>query len=367
MKKDPSIISTLNESINPLKQDRLNLDLKITLDFDNRLGLDIVVLDRRGFEFRIPSRTVSGRRNMEFVIYENITFKDDVKLTFSENEADPDIVEYRKKILESLHLDSTASRNSRKAIVTSTISYEELKNNKGGVYIKEHDLVIYIPDQHGFFIHPATVTKIVSGQFIDNSKFNEDFRFHVRINDPHNKIGPRFMNIGGEIYEVPITRDLSLMEGALISSSSKCSDYKFANVPMSLEDFDKRLIAFKSKEEAAELGNGAEIEKNKLVKEMKFLERDLAIEDKERQNDLNKSKHDLQVAQNDLKQSEIKHKSDLERLTHILELKEHELELQSLKRKTYYEERSLDRKDSSEIIKWLPLVIGAGIALFFRS
>ncbi len=80
MRKDPAIVSLRTEAINPLKQERLNLDLKITMDFDNRLGLDIVVLDRRGFEFRIPSRTVSGNRNMEFVVYEHLNFKDDVKL-----------------------------------------------------------------------------------------------------------------------------------------------------------------------------------------------------------------------------------------------------------------------------------------------
>jgi hypothetical protein len=41
-----------------------------------------------------------------------------------------------------------------------------------------------------------------------------------------------------------------------------------------------------------------------------------------------------------------------------------QLERESQSRKEYYENRSLDRKDSSEITKWLPgLIIGAGLLI----
>lgn len=366
MKKNPVILSSQLEALDPLKQERRHLDLKITLDFENCLGRDVVVLDRRGFEYKIPARTLSGRRDMVFSIYELIQFKDDVKLTFSETEDDSDIVDYRVKVLESLHIDSVAQRNTRKSIVSATITYDDLKNNKGGIYIKEHDLVIYIPEHYGYFVHPATVSKIVSGYLSKAGSFNEDFRFNIRINDPANKIGPRFINISGTVYEIPIVRDPSVAEGALISSSSKDSDYKFLTVPMSLEEFDKKVMTFKSVEEATVAGNLNEVEKLRLTQEKLELEKNHAVEDQKRQNEINASKHELALAQNDLKQMEIKHKRELEHLTHRYELMEDELEHQSLRRKSYYEERSLDRKDTSEVIKWLPLVLGAGIALFFR-
>lgn len=366
MKKNPSIITSTVTAVDPRFLDRLNSDLKIALDFDNRLGMDIVVLDRRGFEFTIPARTVTGRKESEFIIYENIYFKGDVKLTFSSQEDDRDIVDYRNKVLESLHMDSVAQRNSRKSTVVCSLSFEELKNNKGGVYIKEHDLVIYIPDHYGYFVHPATVSKIVSGYLADNSTNNEDFRFVVQINDPHNKIGSRFINIAGTVYELTITRDPSRAEGAVVSSSSKDSDYKFAHVPMSLEEFDKRIKTFKSMEEAETLGNLEEVHKSEIIKERHRVEEEYADRDKQRQEEITQAKHDAALAQAKMKEDEAKTKAEIGRLNHMLELKEHEMELQSMRRKTYYEERSLDRKDSSEIIKWLPLVLGAGLALFFK-
>ena len=367
MKKNPGIISSSITALDPIKLDRINPDLKITLDFENCLGMDIVVLDRRGFEFKIPSRTMSGRKEMKFIIYEHFHFKDDIKLTFAETEGDVDIVEYRKRVLESLHFDSVAQRNSRKSVVSSTINFEDLKNNKGGVYIKENDLVVYIPEHYGYFIHPATVSKIVSGYLVDSCVRNEDFRFNIRINDPENKIGTRFINIAGTVYELPIVRDGSMAEGVLLSSSSKETDYKFAHVPMTLEEFDKNILTFKSWEEARDLGNSEEIHKNEILAERKRIEDEFAEKDRIRTDELNQSKHELNLEQSKAKQAELEHKSEIAKLNHVLELKEHEMELQSFKRKAYYEERSLDRKDSSEIIKWLPLILSAGLALFFRT
>jgi hypothetical protein len=48
----------------------------------------------------------------------------------------------------------------------------------------------------------------------------------------------------------------------------------------------------------------------------------------------------------------------------ILEREKSDMSLRQLKMKDYYEDRSYERKDSSEIVKFLPLMVGGALALF---
>ena len=48
----------------------------------------------------------------------------------------------------------------------------------------------------------------------------------------------------------------------------------------------------------------------------------------------------------------------------VYEREKAEMSLRQLKMKDYYEDRSYERKDSSEIVKFLPLMVGGALALF---
>ena len=298
--------------------------------------------------------------------------KENVTLTFSEQESDEQIVEYRRNVLDAITQDKLNQRVTRKALVSTTITAEDLKQNRGAVYIKEHDIVIFYPNYDGVVVHPATVSKIINGyEFLERDL--SEFRFSIKINDPHNRIGKRYINISGIIHDLTPERNPSIAEGVVISSSSAETKGEYTHVPMSIDDFLTKVKTYKTVEDAIHFGNLEEIEKQTRAKELEDLKHTNAVRQEEGKlvslegsAELERIKLDLATTQAKLKEQELKHKSELERLTYVSDEEKHYRDLESLRRKSYYEERSLDRKDSSELIKFLPFVLGAGLALLFK-
>ena len=148
---------------------------------------------------------------------------------------------------------------------------------------------------------------------------------------------------------------------------------EFVNVPMSIADFEAQIKTYKSFEEAETFGNLALLTKHQAESELEKLKHNNTIVETTLKGDVAKHKaeterlaHELEVTGSSLKQKEIEHKKQLELLSNQLDREKHAFELQSLQRKSYYEDRSYDRKDSSELIKFLPMILGAGLVLLFK-
>lgn len=370
MKINPTIASMSSEAINPLRYEGERAPVTKEIRYSNTLGIDVMVLDRRGVEFKIPSRFNPSNKVMEFKIIESYVLMEGVIVNFSEEEKDPDIMDYRQKLLDSLEMDSKASRNSRKAIVETVVKKADFSNYNNAVYIKEHDVVVYVPKLGVTVIHPTTVSLILNG-LLPIKRSNNGFNFNIKINDPRNRIGNRFINISGMVYEIIPERNAAQIEGVVISSIS--DDDEVCHVPMSLDEFEDKIKSYKSFEEAEVLGNMEEKLKRDLSSEIEMLKHNNSVESEklksaslQQQEISDKAKQELTAAQNALKEQEVKHKKELELISAQIDQEKSKMEFQSLQRKAYYEERSYDRKDSSELIKFLPLVIGAGLVLLFK-
>lgn len=372
MKINPTIVSTITESIDPLNHERTRGEVKIEIDYFNNLGLDIVVLDRRGIEFKIPCRFNPAIKDLQFKIYETFHLLEGVKLGFNDSEKDSETNILQQKFLDSLHMDSKAKRTSRKTTVCTTVSIDDLRKGGNCLYVKQHDLVIYISKPGTLVIHPATVSKVINGLNVGKTTLN-NFEFNIRINDPHGKIGDRFINISGLIYKITPIRDHGQMEGVIISTSSAQLNGDFVNVPMTIEEFKEKVKTYKSFEEAELYGNMEEVAKKRLQDEVEALKHSNFVEQEKLKNESLKRnaeadeiKSELAKHQAELKHQEAKHKKELDLLNAQLDREKHEMDWQSLQRKNYYEERSYDRKDSSEILKWIPAVLAAGLFMFFK-
>lgn len=370
MNVNPAIASISSEAIDPLRYEHERTSVVKEIRYINNLGVDVMVLDRRGIEFKIPSRFNPSNKNLEFKIVESYTLGEGVVVNFSEDENDSDMGRYRQNLLDSLHMDSKASRNTRKAIVETVFKKTDLSNYNNAVYIKEHDIVIYVPRIGVNVVHPTTVSLILNGLSVRNRNTN-GFRFEIKINDPKNRIGNRYLNISGIVYEIIPTRDPSQLEGVVITSAT--ANEEPCNVPMSLEEFEKNVRSYKSFEEAEKLGNMEEQARAELNKELELLKHQNATEVEklksaslQNQAEADKAKQELSAAQTELKNLEAKHKKELELINAQIDREKSQMEWQSLQRKAYYEERSYDRKDTSELIKFLPMVIGAGLVLLFK-
>ena len=370
MNLNPAIASISSVAVDPLRYEGERAPVTKEIRYVNYLGVDVMVLDRRGVEFKIPSRFNANNRSLEFKIIESYTLLEGVVVNFSEEENDPSISEYRQHLLDSLHMDSKASRTTRKAIVETSFKKTDLSNYNNAVYIKEHDVVVYVPRVGVNIIHPTTVSLILNGLNPANRSPN-GFNFNIQINDPRNKIGNRYLNISGVVYEIIPDRDPTKMEGVIVSSNT--ADKELCHVPMSLEEFEKNIKSYKSFEEAELLGNLEEKAKADLSRELEQLKHNNATEVEklkasslQNQAEADRAKQELAAAQTDLKSLEAKHKKEIELINAQIDREKSEMDFQSLQRKAYYEERSYDRKDSSELIKFLPMIIGAGLVLLFK-
>lgn len=369
MNVNPTIASMSSEAIDPLRYDYEKAPVTKEIRYINNLGVDVMVLDRRGIEFKIPSR-FSANKSLEFKIVESYILLEDVVVNFSEEENDGNISTYRQHLLDSLTMDSKAQRTTRKAIIETSFKKTDLSNYNNAVYIKEHDIVVYVPKIGVNIIHPTTVSLILNGLSLNNRNAS-GFNFHIRINDPRNKIGNRFLNISGVVYEIIPDRNPAQIEGVVVSSSTQSGE--LTHVPMSLEEFEKNIKSYKSFEEAEMLGNLEEKAKADLTRELETLKHQNATEVEklkaaslQNQAVADQAKQDLASVQTELKSMEAKHKKEIELINAQIDREKSQMEWQSLQRKAYYEERSYDRKDSSELIKFLPMVIGAGLVLLFK-
>ena len=54
---------------------------------------------------------------------------------------------------------------------------------------------------------------------------------------------------------------------------------------------------------------------------------------------------------------------ELSRVKHELEMQKYDREHRNRNMQDYYEERSYKRKDTNEFLKWIPTIIGAGLAI----
>lgn len=372
MKINPSIVSFPSEAIDTLNFERQRHDVKIEIDYVNNLGVDIVVLDRRGIEFHIPSRFNPSSKQLDFKIYEMFHLQEGVSLRFNEHERDADIVKLQQNFLDSLNYDSKAQRMTRKSLVTTSVKLNDLRDGNNSVYVKEYDIVIYIARPGYTVLHPATVSQVINGFNLNKTKVN-DFEFNIRINDPNNKIGNRWINISGLIYQIIPSRDPTQLEGVVVTTSSSDLNGEFVHVPMSIEDFKEKVKTYQSYEEAETFGNLEHMTKTQADRELEQLKHNNSVQVEKLKGETamhksqsEESKFNLELANNELKQQEIRHKKELELIQSRLDQEKHEREFESLQRKSYYEERSYDRKDSSELIKFLPMIIGAGLVLLFK-
>ena len=372
LKINPSIVSFPSEAIDTLNFERQRHDVKIEIDYVNNLGVDIVVLDRRGIEFHIPSRFNPSSKQLDFRIYEMFHLQEGVSLRFNEHERDADIVKLQQNFLDSLNYDSKAQRMTRKSLVTTSVKLNDLRDGNNSVYVKEYDIVIYIARPGYTVLHPATVSQVINGFNLNKTKVN-DFEFNIRINDPNNKIGNRWINISGLIYQIIPSRDATQLEGVVVTTSSSDLNGEFVHVPMSIEDFKEKVKTYQSYEEAETFGNLEHMTKTQADRELEQLKHNNSVQVEKLKGETamhksqsEESKFNLELANNELKQQEIRHKKELELIQARLDQEKHSREFESLQRKSYYEERSYDRKDSSELIKFLPMIIGAGLVLLFK-
>ena len=250
------------------------------------------------------------------------------------------------------------------------LTLTELKKYGGTVYYGELDLVVSLQSPDTVIPHPHSERgrRASIATMMTKDMDPKAFGYSILTVDNFGQYGPRFLNISGKIYRVDPVQDFSQQDGVYVTCPKPVDGDLFIEGKEvehhSFENAVDSLGLYKTHEEALTFGDLGTARKAELAK----MEQDNLI----LQRDLNhtKSKLTAEQAESDrqMKEMEATHareKLEAAQKTMKLEASVKAAELMAEQRRTemkdLYEQRSLVRKDNSEIIKVIPaIVLGVG-------
>lgn len=250
------------------------------------------------------------------------------------------------------------------------VSLDDIEKKGNNIYINNLDIVLstlhsYLQARHPFG-EDGLRNYAVNGDPTINSI--NSFGYSLKIVDTLGCYGDRYVNICGEVYKVPCSKSNELADGVyLTSSGSVIGDYALGK-PISkrytFEEADKELRLYRTVELARTLGDeitAKETELKNLSIELKREEQDLRQQKQKRDLEFEERKRELDRVtleeDHQRKRKEIEFNEKMIKLKSEIEDLEHKRNIELMRQKDYYESRSYERKDTSEIVKFLPAII----------
>lgn len=347
-------------------------DLRITMDYKNSFPFPVTVVFRDGMSFTVPITRPEDPECSSFVIRKtfhlnkSVTVNADSILHAAAEEASLE-VEALKQAYKNSHF-KIIQQNSYEFAVEYHVTRSQFKDNGYALELEEFDLVVY-KDLGKNYCHRRSEQGKCA--LFDQDNTTTSLKVEILINDPKRRYGDRFINISGTIYEL-LAKDISSQEeGVYVTAPStiidgRLMDDRYTTKRYTFEAADKALSLFRTRDEACVVGN-IEQERKRILEEAQHnramdktrLEAEF-IEHKR------KLDTDMLNLEHKLKTSETHRESLMAELQDSLARAKAMREQDMIKYKDNYEMRSYDRKDSSEVIKWLPVILTGAAILFAR-
>lgn len=363
---------------------------KFQFEFFNGLGCNVIVTTRTGVRFIIPEIRNSSFRG--FVVRTTYGTSHGVKVDTHELLNDAGLTTTQEAAL----LDSQLTRDTQRmaaryvqpdGVLDYLISAREFEQMGGSVYLENLDLTVSVNEGPFVPSHPYSLKgmrqQLAAGILADEAK---GLSYSIRIIDRLGRFGDRYVNIGGEVFQVRAERNNGELADGVYAVSQlpatgmvhhgfeqgRAVHYKF-------EEADKALQLYSTYNDAKTLGNPQDVYKRELeehahrnkLEEMEFRERKARWE---RESD--ERKREFETEQHKAKLKLMEREELIRNREHNLSLQEHEFRYKEnqLKRdqlilKDSYENRSMDRKEVQEILKHIPLLITGigGIVLAIKK
>jgi hypothetical protein len=318
----------------------------------------------------------------EFVICFKVTFSADVIVDTTSLSNDTSL---ESQLLADILESGTVTRRGVQQIgeIQYGITKEDLYRKGNALYVSNLDLVVTLLKGEHTPLHPFSESGIRNRLIEQTEEVNEvgGFGYRIDIVDNEEQFGARYININNEVFKIHPQVDRTRRNGVYrISSGPVTGDVPFTppvSAYYSFEEAEEKLGLYKTHNEAKTLGDVMAARKKELDEyalDIREEEQRLKQEKLRREEEFEQFKRKLErerlQEEEDRKLREQWFKREeqamLERQTHlkaeIAEL-EHSRTLASMGRKDYYEERSYARKDSSELVKFVPMLIGGLIAI----
>ena len=247
------------------------------------------------------------------------------------------------------------------------IPTDEILKTRTGLYVQNLDIFVSVYNGHTVPKHPRHADSI--HQFVDNY-VNSAITVNVIIIDNYKLLGEPYVCLGGEPVRVTPTRKMHLTDGVYVIRSvllpdgernTTCKRYDLTSDTNPIKFYNSYTEALTRGDELGEMKRQHDLLSQQLKNEgihhqseLASLKSQLEIEKSERDRVQKDAEHRRDI-QNE------RHKSELDARAQEIDAQKREIEhlrnLESIRSKDYYERRSSERKDSSELLKIIPAVI----------
>lgn len=361
--------------------------ISIKTSFINYLNFDVVVVMRNGLRHTVPFTPVQGGkafiirteytiRSEAFKDVENVmTVTDDISMT------------EMQAIREGYYNANNKGHTPRNIFYTDTKIDIDSFSSGSDIYITDKDISLSRKKLLEAVPHPFSNNTNVIKKYEDMCNLSDGYNFHIEIVDNENQLGKRFIYTAGKIYEVNNIKDISRQTGVYYGTSKLNNDGSIYidKEYFTIKEAEEKLGLYKSMEEAM---SGGDLTTAKAIELQKLKNKEL-----EYNLVLDRSKNEYRAMTEEYKANTEKIKGDytIKEMAAKAELAEKEAIIKDAERKysalenafkiekmhsdarmtalkekydtqktirdDHYEQRSYERKDSSDFIKQLPALV----------
>lgn len=342
----------------------------------NTMFRPVFVATRTGIRFEVPRQSVTVNSNPGVLIRVKVSASPSVNLDVSGLSNDKGTKASTKEAAAYIGAVQSASakalgQSHRVCYVDYKIPEEDFDNNGGLLFLQSLDIQLSVLSAANTPHHPFSI----SGQrdrdaYALRASKEINTMYGVVIRDKDGFFGNRFLNINGEVYRVPVIRDGLEPDGVYRHVTGRTTGEftvdRTAVEFFEFEEADKELGLYLTYNDALSLGNQAE--KNKREYEAQTN----AFKQAELQAKLHQSQADAAFARE--KEAMRLHAALREHKLRELELVQQELEIELNRRegllkrdmmllKELSEKSGYMRRETSDMMKTIPMLITSGIAL----
>lgn len=363
--------------------------LELGLHFFNGLTVPLTVVTRTGVRFKIqPLRSMrSNTLVIRYLASNGSTVFVDTRGLLND--------EGKPTSKEAQALDSVLQREEhlpgrwgmKTGCVDFFINQLEFQQNGGSLYLPNLDLVLSTADIEFAPKHPFSKEGLLSA-LVENDpmvKHRIGLSMQIKIVDRQGRFGSRFINLNGEVFQIPVEANTQFPDGVYLYGTFPCvGEVSFQSGRSefyAFEDADKALHLYRTYNEALTLGNPADVYKREIEERQHALKREQAdfleakaVRDREwseqqRTYEIARETAKAELQSRDevlrLKESEIAMQDQRYRIREAdLKLREQELRRDQMLLKEVFDERAHNRREIVEILKHFPALITGGWAIF---
>jgi hypothetical protein len=341
------------------------------LNFTRR---DLSVADRHGLRYTLPRQ--SDPQYSDLIVRVEINIPDAVEinipylLSVSEDESTP-VIKCTKSHLGGMRdLNDPYRREFRGGMFLTfdcPISLKDLEKYGGTVYYHDVDLVISTLDVDDCPAHPYSENGMAMQPITEyDARDLNLFNLSMEIVDNKGLIGDRYVIFGGSVYRIKATKNYRKRDGVHVEWNKPVETeretpgkkYRHFEIAEAEQEFE----LYRTHADAINRGDASANRKEELAR----LEHDNTLLKKQLESEKGSLEMQMVRLKSDLDQKNQTFEMLRKEREEIIQSHEHQLSIERIKYKDLMEARSVDRKDSSEVLKFVPTFL-AGLATAFLA